>query len=39
MSLRTDVPTPSGIDWGIVGFAAMMVAAIKILARWRVARR
>ncbi|HEV8564775.1 MAG TPA: hypothetical protein VGR41_07655 [Actinomycetota bacterium] len=39
VSLRTDVPTSSGIDWGIVGIAAMIVAAITILARRRVAHR
>jgi hypothetical protein len=39
VSLRTDVPTSSGIDWGIVGVAAMMVVAITIMARRRVARR
>jgi hypothetical protein len=38
-SLRTDVPGSSGIDWGIVGFAALMAAAVTLLARRRVARR
>lgn len=38
-SLRTDVPTAFGIDWGIVGLAAMIAVAVTILARRRAAHR
>jgi hypothetical protein len=38
-SLRTDPPKSTGIDWRIVGFAAIMAAAVTIVARRRAAAR
>jgi hypothetical protein len=38
-ALRTDVPKSTGINWLIVGFAAMMAAAITIVTRRRLAAK
>jgi hypothetical protein len=38
-SLRTDAPKSTWIDWRIVGFAAIMAAAVMIVARRRAAAR
>jgi hypothetical protein len=38
-ALRTDIPKSTGIDWVIVGFAALMAGAITIVARRRSAAK
>jgi hypothetical protein len=38
-SLRTDLPRSTGIDWRLVGLAALMAAAVTVVARRRVAAK